>query len=256
MIISWVDWFNYFLVLAVGFIVGFINTLAGSGSLLTLPLLIWLGLDPLTANGTNRVAILLQGIMGVGAFHRERQFRYSHDLRYILPAVAGSIPGAFIAVGLDKGLMNTVIAVVMLLMLVVMIVDPKKRLKRYNRQYTGKLFLISVVFFLIGMYGGFIQAGVGIFILVGLSVLDDTDLIRANAVKVLITMIFTIAVMPVFIAHGQVNWFYGILMGVGSMGGALLSVKMAVKRGIPFVKAILYIVILASAIYMLVKNST
>jgi uncharacterized protein len=251
---GWVEIIHYLLVLATGFLVGFINTLADSGSLLTLPLLIWLGLDPLTANGTNRIAILMQGAAGVAAFHRKDQFEYRHDLRYIIPAVIGSLPGAFIAVDLDREAMSKVIAIVMLVMLVIMIINPQKRFKANGQPFRGKGLVIMVIFFFIGMYGGFIQAGVGIFILAGLSLLDNMDLLRANAVKVLITMIFTIAVIPVFLAHGQVNWFYGIMLGVGSIGGTLLSVKMAVKRGNRFLKIVLYTVITASAIYMLISN--
>jgi uncharacterized protein len=250
----WIEYFHYALILVTGFVVGFINTLAGSGSLLTLPFLIWLGLDPLTANGTNRIAILMQGATGVAAFHRKGQFRYRHDLRYILPAVIGSIPGAMIATDLNETAMQRVIAVVMLLMLVVMVVNPQKRFAAVKHPFSGKMVLLVVVFFFIGMYGGFIQAGVGIFILAGLSLLDNMDLLRANAVKVLITMIFTIAVIPVFLIHGQVNWFYGILLGIGSVGGTLVSVRMAVKRGTPFLKGVLYAVITATAVYMLISN--
>lgn len=252
---DWIDWIHYALVLAVGFVVGFINTMAGSGSLLTLPLLIWLGLDPLTANGTNRIAILLQGITGVVVFHREGQYRYRYDLRFIAPAVAGSIPGAFIAAELNETLMQKVIAVVMLVILTVMVVNPQKRFRLEGKHFRGKALVTITVFFLIGMYGGFIQAGVGIFILAALALTEKMDLLRANAVKVLITTIFTLVVIPIFILHGQVNYFYGFLLGAGSMGGAIVSAKMAVKRGNPFIKVILYGVILATAIYMLLKNN-
>lgn len=248
------EYLNYLLVLSTGFLVGFINTLAGSGSLLTLPLLIWLGLDPLTANGTNRIAILMQGATGVYMFHRKRLYDFRHDLRYIIPAVAGSLPGAFIAVDLDQDDMHKVIAVVMLVMLVVMLINPQKRIKAAGVHYRGKTLLIVIIFFFIGMYGGFIQAGVGIFILAGLSLIAEMNLLRANALKVLITMIFTMAVIPVFLMHGQVDWFYGILLGAGSMGGAFVSAKMAFKRGTPFLKFVLYTVILATAVYMLISN--
>jgi len=251
---GFVEYMNYFLVLATGFVVGFINTLAGSGSLLTLPLLIWLGLDPLTANGTNRIAILMQGATGVYMFNRKGLYDLRHDLRYIIPAVVGSLPGAFIAVDLDKDAMQKVIAVVMLVMLVVMLINPQKRIKNAGVHFKGKSLLIVAIFFFIGMYGGFIQAGVGIFILAGLSLIAEMNLLRANALKVLITMVFTIAVIPVFLLHGQVNWFYGILLGAGSMGGAVVSAKMAFRRGTPFLKFVLYTVILATAVYMLISN--
>ncbi len=252
--VAWIEYLNYVLVFATGVLVGFINTLAGSGSLLTLPLLIWLGLDPLTANGTNRIAIFMQGVTGVVAFQRRKQFHYRTDLRYIVPAVVGSIPGAMIAADLDPSAMQRVIALVMLAMLIMMVINPQKRLTGMRVAFKGKTIVLVVVFFFIGMYGGFIQAGVGIFILAGLSLLDNMDLLRANAVKVLITLIFTIAVIPVFILNGQVNWFYGILLGAGSVAGTLISVGMAVKKGSPFLKGVLYTVIVITALYMLFKN--
>ncbi|HRZ43443.1 MAG TPA: sulfite exporter TauE/SafE family protein [Bacteroidales bacterium] len=252
----WYDILNYSIVLAVGFIVGFINTLAGSGSLLTLPLLMWLGLDPLTANGTNRIAILMQGAAGVVMFHRQGQYQYRHDLRYILPAVFGSIPGAFIAVDLDEAAMHKVIAIVMLLILAVMIANPARYLKKHPVETPGRALVMMILFFFIGMYGGFIQAGVGILMLAAFSLSGEMTLLRANAVKVLITMIFTIAVLPVFIAHKQVDYFYGVLMGIGSMGGAWWSARMAFRKGTPFLKFVLYTVILATAIYMLIKNGS
>jgi uncharacterized protein len=253
--ISTIELFHYALVLAVGFLVGYINTIAGSGSLLTLPLLIWLGLDPLTANGTNRIAILLQAFTGVVMFHRKKQYHFRYDMRFIIPAVIGSLPGAFIAVDLPKGQMEKVIAIVMLVMLVLMILDPQKRFRLNGRDFRGKQLVLIVVFFFIGMYGGFIQAGVGIFMLIAFALFEEMNLLRANAVKVLITMIFTIVVLPVFILNGQVNYLYGIMMGLGSMAGAWLSARMAVKRGTPFLKAALYIVVFATSVYMLIKQS-
>ncbi len=253
---QWADFVNYFIVLAVGFVVGFINTLAGSGSLLSLPLLMWIGLDPLTANGTNRIAILMQGVTGVAIFHKEGQFRYRHDLRYIVPAIVGSIPGAFIAVDLDKAVMQKVIAIVMLVILVVMLVNPQKRIKAVAHDKPGRAILMIVIFFFIGMYGGFIQAGVGILMLAAFSLAGEMTLLRANALKVLITMLFTVAVIPIFIAHRQVDYFYGILMGIGSMGGAWVSAKMAIKHGTPFLKYFLYAVILAASVFMLVKSNS
>lgn len=253
---TWYEILNYSIVLTVGFVVGFINTLAGSGSLLTLPLLMWLGLDPLTANGTNRIAILMQGATGVVIFHRQGQYRYRHDLRYIIPAVFGSIPGAFIAVDLNQSAMQKVIAIVMLLILAVMLINPARYLKKRSTDSPGRSLVMVILFFFIGMYGGFIQAGVGILMLAAFSLSGEMSLLRANAVKVLITMIFTIAVMPVFIAHNQVDYFYGILLGTGSMGGAWWSARMAFRKGTPFLKFVLYAVILATAIYMLIKNGS
>lgn len=247
------DLTQYILILVTGFIVGFINTIAGSGSLLSLPLLIWVGLDPLTANGTNRIAIWLQSLTGVAIFFKERQYKLRRDMWFIIPSILGSIPGALIAVDLEQETMQRVIGVVMLFMLAVMIINPVKAAKQTKIRFKSRDLIIAGIFFLIGLYGGFIQAGVGIFILAAFSISREMDLLRANAVKLLITFLFTSAVIPVFILHGQVDFLYGLLLGVGSMAGAVISAKVAIKRGTPFLKYFLYLVILAIAIYFFVR---
>jgi uncharacterized protein len=250
----WIEYFHYALILVTGFVVGFINTLAGSGSLLTLPFLIWLGLDPLTANGTNRIAILMQGATGVAAFHRKGQFRYRHDLRYILPAVIGSIPGAMIATDLNETAMQRVIAVVMLLMLVVMVVNPQKRFAAVKHPFSGKdgaaggciLLYRDVRWLYTGRCWDIYSGGPLVARQHGSAACQrgkgahHHDIYHCSYTRV------------------SDPWpgklVYGILLGIGSVGGTLVSVRMAVKRGTPFLKGVLYAVITATAVYMLISN--
>ncbi len=246
------EWYLYILVVAAGFASGFINTLAGSGSLITLPLLIFLGLPANVANGTNRVAILLQSLVATGSFRQQKVLDMRRGFLLAVPAVLGSILGAQIAVNLDEETMRRVIGVLMVVMLAVIIVRPKRWLEG-RPEMLGRRpgWLQLVIFFLIGVYGGFIQAGVGIFLIAGLVLVSGYDLVRANAVKLLIVLCFTAFALVVFLINGQVHWVVGLILAIGSMSGAWVAAHMAVKRGAKFVRWLLIAVVAVSAVSLL-----
>jgi len=249
---NFVDWYLYPLVIAAGFLAGFINTLAGSGSLVTLPLLIFLGLPATVANGTNRVAILLQNVVAVRGFRRNGMLDFRRGLMLAAPAVLGSLLGAQIAVGLDELILRRTIGVLMVVMLAVVLLRPKRWLEGHPQEMTqrpgwGRF----VIFFAIGAYGGFIQAGVGVFLLAGLVLSAGFDLVRANAVKVLIVLCFTVIALAVFVLHDQVNWTVGLVLAVGNMSGAWVATRVAVKRGAGFVRWLLIAVLVISAVVLL-----
>jgi uncharacterized protein len=242
------DWYLIPAVIAAGFFAGFINTVAGSGSLITLPLLISIGLPANVANGTNRVGVLLQNIVGAESFRRRQVLDLRGAILLGIPAIAGSLIGAQIAVNLDEETMRRAIGVVMILMLFVILLRP-------NRWLIGKLEVITgrpnwkqvIIFFAIGVYGGFIQAGVGIFLLAGLVLSVGYDLVRANAAKIVIVLLFTISSLVVFVRNDQVVWSVGLLLSVGSMVGAWVAARMAVQRGATWVRRLLIVVVILSA---------
>lgn len=249
------DWFVYPAVVISGFIAGFINTLAGSGSLVTLPLLIFFGLPANIANGTNRVAIFLQNIVGTTNFRREKVLDLRGAVMLAVPAVLGSILGAQLAVNLNESDMRRVIGVIMVVMLFVILVQPEKWLKgELTELESWPDWKRLVIFFIIGVYGGFIQAGVGIFLLSGLVLVIGYDLVRANAVKVVIVLLFTVFALIVFMLNDQVNWRIGFVLALGNMLGAFVATKFAVKRGAVWVRRILIAVVAISAVNLLVFN--
>ena len=249
------DWFVYPAVVISGFIAGFINTLAGSGSLVTLPLLIFFGLPANIANGTNRVAIFLQNIVGTTNFRREKVLDLRGAVMLAVPAVLGSILGAQLAVNLNESDMRRVIGVIMVVMLFVILVQPEKWLKGELTELDGwPDWKRLIIFFIIGVYGGFIQAGVGIFLLSGLVLVIGYDLVRANAVKVVIVLLFTVFALIVFMLNDQVNWMIGFVLALGNMFGAFVATKFAVKRGAVWVRRILIAVVAISAVNLLVFN--
>jgi uncharacterized membrane protein YfcA len=246
------SWYLYPLTILAGFIAGFINTLAGSGSLVTLPLLIFMGLPATIANGTNRVAILLQNVVGLSSF-RQKKVLDSRGVIFLgIPAVVGSILGAQIAVSLNDEIMRRVIGVIMVIMLFVILLRPKRWLKGELEEIENRPTLFQIlIFFLIGIYGGFIQAGVGIFLLAGLVLGVGYDLVRANAVKVGIILFFTVFALIVFITNDQVNWMIGLILAVGNMMGAWIGARVAVERGAIWVRRFLIGIVIISALNLL-----
>jgi uncharacterized membrane protein YfcA len=221
-------WYIYPLAILAGVVAGIINTLAGSGSAVTLPMLVFMGLSPSVANGTNRVGVIVQNIVGIYTFQQRGKLDSSGSVWFSVPAVLGAIIGARVAVNLDEQTMNYAIGVVMVIILALIILDPKQWLREQSEVAEGrpKLWLL-IVFFVIGIYGGFIQAGVGVFLLTALVMGAGYALTHANAVKLVIVLAFSVAAILVFIANDQVNWWLGGLMAIGQSIGAWLAANFA-----------------------------
>ena len=177
------DPLHLLLLFGVGLVAGTLNVVAGGGSLITLPVLIFLGLPAAVANGTNRIAILAQNVVATADFRRRRVLPVRLALLCAAPALVGSIIGARLAVDMDDAMFRRVLAGVMILVVVVMVVDPAKRL-RFDPTRLGPVrgFALAGTFFLVGIHGGFIQAGVGFVIISGL-LLHGLDMLQVNAVK-------------------------------------------------------------------------
>lgn len=246
------DALRYLLVVAAGFFAGIINTLAGSGSLITLPVLIFLGLPANVANGTNRVGVVLQNLVAGASYRRNGILDGRGALWLSATAILGAILGAQIAVNLDEVLMRRVIGAVMVLMLFVILLRPQRWLDGELQILAGSPnWKQHLAMFVIGVYGGFIQAGVGIFMLAALVLVVGYDLVRANAVKIVIILIFTLFALAVFVRNDQVDWGMGLLLASGNMLGAWTAARMAVERGAAWVRRVLILTVALSALYLL-----
>ncbi len=232
----------------IGFIAGVINTLAGGGSLLTLPMLIFLGLPPNMANGTNRIAIFIQNIFGVAGYRSKGINTFPYSIYFGISAMLGAIIGAQIAVDIKGELFNKILALVMLMAVIFFVTKPRNFLDTVER-VTGKYFWFGLVaFFFIGIYGGFIQAGTGFFILIALGFINHLSLVKSNAVKTVVVIIYTLSALAVFIYHNKVNWFYGLILAIGNASGAWLSSRWSVKKGDKIIRIFLIIVVIIMAI--------
>jgi len=241
------EWYAYIAVVAIGVVAGIINTLAGGGSLITLPLLMALGLPPNVANGTNRIAIFLQNVVGVTSFHREKVMDFPGGFRVGIPAVAGSIAGAFIAVNMNDEVMKLAIGGIMILMFFVILLKPNRWIRSHEAHPPIPYWLQVIVFFLVGIYGGFIQAGVGFFLIASLVLGSGFELVKANALKLFIILLYTPFALLIFFLHRDVNLGMGLLLAAGTMTGAWIGTRIAVKWGAVFIRYFLLLAILIAA---------
>jgi uncharacterized membrane protein YfcA len=231
-----------------GFIAGFVNTLAGSGSLLTLPLLILLGLPANVANGTNRVGVLMQNVVAVTTFRRRGALELTGSWKLVLPSLVGGIVGAMLAVDLDEVQLRYTIGVLMIVLVILMLLNPERWIADHATRREPRLFVEVPLFFLIGVYGGFIQVSVGLFLLAGLVLGAGYNVIGANAMKNLIVFVFTAAALVVFVLNDQVVWTLGLLLGAGQSLGAWIAARTAIKRGAGFVRYTVIVIVALSAI--------
>lgn len=245
-------WEHVILVIFIGIVTGFINTLSGSGSLISLPILMFIGLPPHVANGTNRVGILFQNLVGTANYHRQKVLDIPMGIQVAIPVILGSIAGALVVLEMSERAVEIAIAVVLLLMLIPLWFKPRQWLEGKDlSDKSHSIVLRWVVFFFVGMYGGFIQAGVGIFLLAALVLNAGYNLVKANALKVFINLIFTPFALAVFIWQGQVDWLVGITLAVGNAIGAYFASKWSVAWGPAFVRYVLVVVIIGSGIKLL-----
>ncbi|MFO7573594.1 MAG: sulfite exporter TauE/SafE family protein [Bacteroidales bacterium] len=243
------EWYIYVILVAAGIIAGFINMLAGSGSLITLPLLMFIGLPPTVANATNRIGILIQSIVGSASFRKQKAFTFRESVWFVIPSAAGAVLGALIASNFNEELMRRVIGGLLLFMFFMILYKPERWIVARNLDlHKAPKAWVFVVFFAIGVYGGFIQAGVGFFLLAGLIYGGGTDIIKANALKVFITGIFTIFAIGVFIFSSQIDYKIGFILASGNAVGAYLGSRVAVSWGPKFVRIVLLVVVFVSSL--------
>ena len=237
---------------AIGILAGFINTVAGGGSFLTLPLLIFMGLPTAMANGTNRLGIFLQSLAGVSKFHDHGVFPWRFALIVSIPAVAGALLGAHWAVDMGDEAFRRWLALFMVVMTFVSLYKPKGTFTISDEGYSPlRWAAILAVFFGIGLYGGFIQAGVGFLLLAGMA-LTGHDLIRGNAIKVFVVLVFTVFALGIFIYNGKVDYGLGIVLGLGNAIGARLGANASVKGGNVFIRRFVTVMMLVFAVKLLV----
>lgn len=223
-----------------GVVVGFINTLSGGGSVISLSLLLILGLPADIANGTNRISVFFQTLSSVSSFTRQKMFTGRRPVWLAIPATIGAILGAYLAVDVNARVIEIAMAAAMVVMLFFLFYKPEKWLKQNSVMLSGPVrWWQLIIFFIVGFYGGFIQVGVGYFLLMALVLGVGYDLVKANAVKNLIVFFYAIFALIVFMADGKVNYLYGIVLSAGSMIGALIASYLAVKKGAGFIRAVI-----------------
>jgi len=243
------------ILVVVGFIAGAINILAGGGSLLTLPILIFMGLPPNVANGTNRIAIIVQNMFAVSGFKSKGVSSFPFSIYLALSATVGAIIGASLAVDIKGELFNKILAGIMIIIVIYMLFKPKIKTEDVLERIKGKYFWLGILaFFFVGIYGGFIQAGVGFIMLLFLSLINKYSLVKSNAIKVFVALIYSLAAVAIFMYNDLINWKYGLILSIGNASGGWFMSRYSVKKGDEFVRGAVIIMIIIMAIKLWFPN--
>lgn len=236
-----------------GFVAAVINVIAGGGSFLTLPLLIFLGLPASLANGTNRVGVLAQNVSSVFAFHRHRVLPVSWSLAVSVPALAGAAIGVWGALHVPDVAFRRILSVVMLSMTLATLLSGRMRARPDAAPRSPWHWSMTAGFFLTGVYGGFLQAGVG-FLALALTTIAGFDLVRGNAVKVFVVMLLTCLSLAAFAGTGHVDWPAGLALALGNLLGGLVGVKVAVLKGQKWLEHVVTVTIIVFAVLLWVTG--
>jgi uncharacterized membrane protein YfcA len=237
----------------VGIIAGFLNVMAGGGSLLTVPVLVFMGLPGPVANGTNRIAILVQNLMAITAFFQRGFSDFRLSLTLAACAIPGAIAGAMVGVNLSGEWFNRVLAIIMLGVMAIMYfdkgnnsaADPDHQPSR-QQLVRGHLMMVGV-----GFWGGFIQIGVGFIIMPVLNRVMGLDLVRTNMHKVFIIFTYTIVALALYASQVEIMWLVGAALALGNGIGGYIGAHYAVSKGEQLIKTVLNVVLIVFIIKLL-----
>jgi len=234
-----------------GILVGAINTFAGSGSIISYSLFMLFGLPPSVANGTLRVGVVLQTLATSVIFNKGKILEIRKGLILGIPTTIGSIVGAQIAVTINKELFQILVGFAVILMIITMFIKPSSWVNGQKEKIKPKpTYLQILIFFLIGIYGGFIHIGVGIFLLAGLVLNAGYDLVKANALKVFIVLLYSPFALAVYVYNNEVAYLMGSIAGFGNLIGGIVASKYALKKGSGALRIILLVILFVFAAKM------
>lgn len=245
------EWWQLGLLVLAGLCAGVINTLAGGGSLLTLPLMLWIGLPAPVANASNRISLILQNVSGSTHFHRNGRLHWPTAALLSACAVPAALLGAWVAIDVDERLFRRILVAVLLVSVVVVargrghggdLAEPVHRVR------------LSLGFAAAGFYAGFIQAGLGFALLALLHGVGQLDMVRSNAIKVAVVLACQLAALAVFSVADTVDWTAGLALAVGSATGAALAVRLQIRRGSAWVKRVVLVLLVAFALVLVLQE--
>ncbi len=232
------------ILIAAGFVVGVINTFAGSGSAISYSLFMVLGLPANYANGTFRIGVIMQTLAASLNFHRQKSLPLKGIAVITISTILGTILGSSIAININEEALETILGIVMIIMLFIIFYKPEAWIKGQKEKRKKKSLPTEVItYFLIGIYGGFIHIGVGLFLLAALVLVSGYDLVKANALKVFIVFLYSPFVLAIFMSSGQIHYGMGFIAAIGNLLGGIVASQYAVIWGAKFIRWVLIIVI-------------
>jgi len=243
-----VSWYEYPLIILVGFVAAFLNTVGGGGSLFSVPILTFIGLPITIANATSRVAILFQNIFAVGGFRSKGvELPWPYAIYLGLASLGGGILGSLLASRMSDDVFKKIFVVVMIFSVGLVLFDPFKS-KGDEKLSPKHQWMGAFLFLFIGVYGGFVQAGIGFLVIAVLSLVNNLSLVKSNYVKVFAAIVYTGVSVIVFAWQGKIDWFIGLILAIGHALGGWYASRWSVKAGEVWIKRIMIVSVVAMAI--------
>jgi hypothetical protein len=250
----WPSLLSSLVLFGAGLIAGWVNTLAGAGGLVAIPALLLAGLSPHTANGTLRMAIIAQSVVGAASFRRAQRLP-GRPLLVLLPIIiAGGAVGTLLATSLSARVLGALELGVLVVMAFGLLVRPTWFVPAATEEPRPLSAAAALGLLAAGFYGGLVQAGVGLLLLAVLCGQLRFDLVRGNAIKLAGTLSFNVVSLVIFALAGQVEWRRGLLLSLGSIAGAGLAVRFALRRGQEAIRWVLIFVVLAAVVAILLRS--
>lgn len=239
------------IILIAGIIGGFINAVSAAGSLITLPAFIFAGLTPGAANASNRVAILAQNFSSAYAFRSKGLKPDAYMFWLAAASIPGAVLGAWFSLKIPDALFTKILSVVMVVFLIITLVNPLKNAGGKEERLDTRSKIIGVLlYFCFGIYGGFIQAGTGFFLMGGALLLHRFNIVKTNYYKAVIMFTYTLAAFLVFMFKGNIHWLEGILMGVGMSIGAFFGSRWTIGASEVWIRRVMVVLICSMAAYL------
>lgn len=250
-----VELWQVLLLAGTGVAAGFLNVMAGGGSLLSVPIMLFLGVPGPVANGTNRISIIAQNIVAVRTFFRRGFSDFRLSLSLALAAIPGAILGALVGVRLDGAWFDRVVALIMIAVLVVMQLPSRKHSEQAPPMTRGRLVAGHVLMFGAGCWGGFIQIGVGFILMPILHRVMGLDLVRTNMHKVFIALTYNLVALAIFASAVSIHWTFGLALAAGNSLGGYFGARFSVSGGEVWIRRILTLVLLVFIVKLLLPSN-
>lgn len=239
----------------VGAFVGFVNTVAGMATVISYSLFMAMGMPINIANATSRVGVLLQFSTNSFIFKREGLLDLSLAVKVGIPIALGAIVGAEMASYLPVHVIEIATGVLLPLVGLMLFVDKKRLMVRFHIDSQPRINIWKyLLFFVLGIYGGFTHAGIGLLVIFASFLFLGQDLMHANAIKQLTTVIYTPVALTIFALHGQINWPVALIYAVGNVIGGVLASKVAIYWGEKFLKVSVLVVVVVTSCYLIYKQ--
>lgn len=238
------------LLFAVGIVAGWINVLAGGGSLLSIPAMVFLGLPGPVANGTNRIGIIAQNIASVWGFFRKGYSDFKLSATLSVCACVGAVFGAMMGVSLDGVWFERTLALIMAAVLLLMMTGAGQK-PVAPEDKPKNLVAGHILFVVIGVWAGFIQIGVGFLMMPVLNRMMGIDLVRTNMHKVFIALMFSIVSLIVFMSQVKIEWMLGVALALGNAVGGWLGANSAIGGGEKLIRRVFLLAVAGMAVKLL-----